>query len=260
MLPIRSFLKIHPLMKCVMQKQSINVLAASIYNFDKINEIAKSTQYQCVRHYAKGKQKEKARNKGVKFATYKISDEKLTEFVDLEKYRTKLQKSIESMQDDFINQLSLRSTTGSIETIKVKGKGQVYELQDIAQILRRNTKTITINMSSFPELIPATLIALTKSGLNINPQQEGTSVFVPIPKVTREHREGLSKNAKSLFIKYRDQIKNIQNEFLRKVRDNTQITQDDSHAAQSQLTEIANGFIEQAEQIHDKKQKELLNN
>lgn len=217
-------------------------------------------QLNSVRHYAKGKQKEKARNKGVKFVTYKLNEERLNELLNVDSYKKKMQKAIEVLQSDYIKHLSLRSTTGSIENVKVKVDGEEHELQDIAQIIRKNPKTIVIDMIAFPQWIQAALQALQKSGLNVNPQQEGTTIYIPIPKVTKEHRTNLAKNAKALFIKCRDQIKDAQNEAVRKVKNNTSISEDDIHAAQNQLTEMANEYVAQAEKVFETKQHELLNN
>lgn len=262
MLPIRSILRIYPIVVNKVKPKSLCTLTKSVQLNSNYSIIAtvKSQQIDSVRHYAKGKQKEKARNKGVKFATYKLPDDQLIAIVNIEQYKTKLDKAVDALQSDYIKNLSLRSTTGSIETVKVKADGEEHELQDVAQIIRKNPKTIVINMIAFPQMIPAALQALQKSGLNVNPQQEGTTIFIPVPKVTKEHRTGLAKNAKSVFIRYRDLIKNIQNEFVRKVKDNTKISEDDNHAAQNQLIEIADSYVKQAEQIFETKQNELLNN
>lgn len=37
-------------------------------------------------------------------------------------------------------------------------------------------------MSVFPQAIPAALQAISKSGLNLNPQQEGNTLYIPVPK------------------------------------------------------------------------------
>ncbi|RZC31953.1 RRF domain containing protein, partial [Asbolus verrucosus] len=37
-------------------------------------------------------------------------------------------------------------------------------------------------MAVFPQTIPAALKAIQKSGMNLNPQQDGTTLFIPIPK------------------------------------------------------------------------------
>ena len=52
------------------------------------------------------------------------------------------------------------------------------------------------------------------SGLNLNPQQDGTRIYVPIPKVTREHREKLSKGAKLKCNEIKDQLRKVQSKRL----------------------------------------------
>ena len=60
-----------------------------------------------------------------------------------------------------------------------------------------------------PEYIKQVLAAINASGMNLNPQQEGTVIYLPIPIVTREHREMLVKNAKTLCQKSKDELKDI---------------------------------------------------
>lgn len=256
MISLRGFTRIRPL---------ISTLAKSkILQSTSTSNIARCTgavlQFDFTRQYAKGKQKEKARNKGIKFTKFHLTNEQLNAIVNADAYEKKLQKIVETLEAQFIKNLSLRSTTGSIETVKIKVDGEEVELQDIAQIVRKNPKTIVINMVAFPQTIPTALQALQKSGLNLNPQQEGTTIFIPVPKVTKEHRIALAKNAKALFNKCRDHIRDAQNEVLRKVKHNTEVSQDDSHSAQGQLTEIANKYTEQAEKMLETKEKELLGN
>lgn len=126
-----------------------------------------------VRHYAKGKDKAKikARDKGVKFAKIQLTNDQLKEIFDLDHLNGQMNKALDTMKLEFIQNLSLRSTTGSIETLRVSVDGQDHELQELAQIVRKNPKTIVVNMVSFPQTIPATLAALQKSGMNLNPQQ-----------------------------------------------------------------------------------------
>lgn len=213
-----------------------------------------------VRHYAKGKDKlkERSRDKGYKFAKTEFNDDQLREFINLDGYTTQLEKCIETMRNEFIKNLSLRSTTGSIETLKIKVDGKDHELQELAQIIRKNPKTIVVNMVAFPQTIPTALQALEKSGMNLNPQQDGTTIFIPVPKITKEHRENLSKNAKTLFVKCRDAIRDAQNGVVRKLKNSKDISKDDNFSIQGQVVGIADKYIAQAEDILEIKQKELL--
>lgn len=218
-------------------------------------------QIAFTRKYAKAnKNKEKVKNRGGKVAHFHINDERFREIVNVDSFTGKMEKAIHKLEEDFVKNLSLRSTTGSIENVKVKFEGEEHDLQDIAQIVRKNPKTIVVNMIAFPQAIPAALKALEKSGMNLNPQQDGTTVFIPVPKVTKEHRVNLAKNAKALFIKCRDHIKDAQNDAIRKVKNNKSISEDENHSAQAQLTEMANEFVAKAQQMFETKEKELLGN
>lgn len=191
-------------------------------------------------------------------AKIEINEEQLAQVVNLDKLKTQMEKSLATMQDEFVKNLSLRSSTGAIETLKVKNDGKEYELQELGQVIRKNPKTIVINLMSFPQLIPQVLTALNKSGMNLNPQQDGTTIFVPVPKITKEHRENLAKSAKALFIKCRDGVKDALNTHLKKLKSNKEISSDLNHQIQSQITAIADGYIAEADKLLQTKQNELL--
>lgn len=214
--------------------------------------------YICIRGYAKGKARggDMKNEKGKK--KVEISDEQLAEVIKIDAMRTQMQKAVDRLKEEYVKNLSLRSTTGSIETLPVSLDGKEYELQELAQIVRKNPKMIVINMTSFPQAIPAALQSIGKSGMNINPQQDGTTLFVPIPKVTKEHRENLAKNAKALFIKCRDSVREVQNKYVKTVKNNTTISQDLAHNVQEQITALGDQYISQGEKIYEAKQTELI--
>lgn len=215
-----------------------------------------STNTVFVRNYAKGKDKKK--EKGKNATKVQINENQLREIINLDNLNAQMNKTLETMKEEFVKNLSLRSTTGSIETLKISIDAKDHELQEIAQIVRKNPKTIVINMISFPQVIPTVLAALEKSGMNLNPQQDGTTIFIPVPKVTKEHRENLSKNAKVLFLKCKDGIKDVQNNQIKKLKRMTEISTDESHSVQAQVTAIADTFIIQAEKLLEAKQSELI--
>lgn len=210
---------------------------------------------QIVRNYSKGKDKKKESKNPTKVF---INEEQLGSVINVDNLKTQMEKCMVIMKDEFMKNLSLRSTTGAIETLKVSADGKDYELQELGQIIRKNPKTIVINLIGFPQLIPNVLQALSKSGMNLNPQQDGTTVFIPVPKVTKEHREMLAKNAKAIFIKCRDGIKDVQNDFIKKVKRKADISTDLNHQVQGQIVAIGNNYIAEAEKLLAHKQHELL--
>lgn len=210
-----------------------------------------------IRNYAKSKDKGKSKKeKGS--GKVPINPMEISELIPLDKLKQRCLAAIEEMKEDFSKNLSLRSTTGSIESLPIKFEGKEYELQELAQIVRKNPKTIVINFASFPQAIPDALKCMQSSGLNLNPQQDGTTLFVPVPKVTKEHREALAKNAKVLFIECRDTVKKIQNEYIKKVKKQTGVSEDVIFRVTKQITALGEEYIMQARKLYDAKYNELL--
>lgn len=205
----RRAIQLRPIIASLQHANHIAVVSNTKICSGLNTQLAGDVHFHFVRHYAKNTRKaekaEQSRSKG--HHAVQLSGEELNEVINIDAYNESLQKLVDKMQDDFIQNLSLRSTTGAIETLKVKVDGEMHELQELAQISRKNPKTIILNMIGFPQTIPAVLKALQTSGMNLNPQQEGTTLFIPVPKVTKEYRENLAKNAKALYIKYRDALK-----------------------------------------------------
>ncbi|XP_015608513.1 ribosome-recycling factor, mitochondrial [Cephus cinctus] len=203
------------------------------------------------------KSKDRGKDKKKPSKPKEININELAEVINVEHLTSQMEKALEDLKNSFIKNLTLRSTTGSIEEIPVTYEGKEYKLQELVQISRK-PKTVVFNVSAFPQVIPQIIQAIAKSGLNLNPQQDGTTLFIPIPKVTKEHREGLSKNAKSLFIKCRDHIKDIQNKEIKKIKKKTELSQDLSRNVQGQIQTLADKYVSEAEKILEAKTKELL--
>ncbi|CAH2243639.1 ribosome-recycling factor, mitochondrial [Pararge aegeria] len=219
--------------------------------------VSTSVDFTQVRNYAKGKDRGKDK-KAKGGGKVEINPTVMAELVPVEKLKERCQSAIVNMKEDFAKNLSLRSTTGAIDALPIKHDGKDYELQELAQIVRKNPKTIVINFASFPQVIPDVLKAISTSGLNLNPQQDGTTLYVPVPKVTKEHREALAKNAKALYIKCRDTVKDIQNEYIKKSKKQTGVSEDLVFNVNKQTIALCEQYLEEAKEIYNNKHNELL--
>ncbi|XP_001602891.2 ribosome-recycling factor, mitochondrial isoform X1 [Nasonia vitripennis] len=206
----------------------------------------------CAKSKDRGGGKEKRKPKASK-----LDLRELGELLDVDDLTSQMSQAIENMKADFIKNLTLRSTTGSLEQIPVKVDDKEYQIQELAQIARK-PKLIILNVSSFPTAIPHILKAIQKSGLNINPQQEGTTLYLPIPKVTKEHRENLSKNAKAIYIRYRDEIKDIRSKAIKNLKKRKDVSEDSIRRVQSQVEALSDKYVKEAEIVLETKQNELL--
>ncbi|KAF7418545.1 hypothetical protein HZH68_001198 [Vespula germanica] len=203
--------------------------------------------------------KSKDRGKDKKKLTHKknIDLREMEDVINVEKLTSQLEKTMDRLKENYIKNVSLRSAAGAIEELPVTLDGTQYLLQELVQITR-TSKLVTLNASAFPQYIPNIIQVLSKNQMNLNPQQDGTVIYIPIPKVTKEYRENLSKSAKSFFIKCRDDIKDIRTQYVKKVKNVDKLPQDVSLRVQGYIEVFTNQYIEKAEKILETKQKELM--
>lgn len=187
----------------------------------------------------------------------RIDLREMGEIVNVEKLTEQLENTLEKLKENFIKNVSVRTSAGAIEELQISFDGSEYLLQELAQV-SRTPKLVTLNVSAFPQAIPDILNVLTKNQMNLNPQQDGSMIYIPITKVTKEYRENLSKNAKSYFLKSRDQIKEIRNKEIKKVKNIEKLPKDLSFRIQGYIDLFTNQYIAKAETMLETKQKELM--
>ena len=80
-------------------------------------------------------------------------------------------------------------SANALDELEIELEGDKFPLKEVASISKRDPKRVVIDSSTFPQATVSIMQTLRASTLNLNPQQEGTRIYVAIPKVTRETRE-----------------------------------------------------------------------
>lgn len=217
------------------------------------NTITGNTSLLICRSYAKGKEKPKsAKNKKVH-----ISESDLASFFDLQDLYIQFQKPVDEMKNTLTTSLTLRTSAGAVDTIPVNYQGKQYLLQDLAVIGKKSPKMYILNFINFPQVMPEAIRAIHNSGMGFNPNQDGTTVYLPVPTVTKEQRETMAKNAKTFFVKCKEQIRDLQMRLVKQVQTQTK-SEDEIMQTKNQLIALADKYIAEAEKIVQTKQDELL--
>ena len=126
--------------------------------------------------------------------------------------------------------------------------------------MQKSPHLLIINMAATPQYLVQVKAAIASSGLNVNVQQDGTTLFVPIPRITREHRESLAKNAKTLSDKAKERLRNIQNNFARDLKKRKDdFSQDLIFSTNETILTTTRRYVEKVEEILQAKRHELLN-
>ncbi|CAD5120439.1 DgyrCDS9009 [Dimorphilus gyrociliatus] len=203
------------------------------------------------------KKKDKKDKKGKKLVH--LSDEELNQLLDPDRFHSSLDAVVKKMQSDFNEQLSLRTNTGALERLDISTPDGNYPLMQLGQITQKNANLVVINMLATPQYIGNVKKAIMESGLNLNPQQDGTTLFVPIPKITREHREMLAKNSKNLCNKYKEKIRDVQNRYVKEVNKKKDGTSKDLlRNVNDWVLNESKQYVTKLEELTNAKQRELI--
>ncbi|XP_076249442.1 mitochondrial ribosome recycling factor 1 [Calliopsis andreniformis] len=217
-------------------------------NFNNVNKF--STTSTLLKTKDRGKEKKKLH-------PVQVNLSEIAELTNVDRMVSQFDKAVEDFKDQLIKHVSLRTNVGAIEELTIEFEDQEYKLQELVEIIRK-PKMIVMNISTFPQTIPTILDTLMKSQMNLNPQQEGTTLYIPIPKVTKEHREQLAKRAKGFFVKCKDAITDIRNKHVKDAKKKDKAPKDLVFKAETYISSLSHTYIGKAETLLETKQKELL--
>lgn len=100
------------------------------------------------------------------------------------------------------------------------------KLGEIVQVEAKSANNFVIDLITCPEQKKSIMDALNKSNLNLNPQISQNTIYLTLPKLTREHRENVAKSAKLKAGQIIEKMKKIEKEKQRKAQEAKHVSKD----------------------------------
>ncbi|KFO99121.1 ribosome-recycling factor, mitochondrial isoform X1 [Calypte anna] len=201
----------------------------------------------------------KAKGKGQSQAKVNIKAALVEDIINLEETSEDMQAVVEALKEDFSRNLSVRTSPGALDHIVVMTKEGKFPLNQLGQISQKSPQLLVVNMTSFPESTAAAMKAIRESGMNLNPEVDGTIIRVPVPKVTREHRESLAKLAKQSTNKSKEALRRVRSKSVNQVKKfKSKVSEDTIWLLEKQIQQMADSATAEMDKLLAAKTKELL--
>jgi ribosome recycling factor len=103
--------------------------------------------------------------------------------------------------------------------------------------------------------------AIRDSGLGLNPQAEGQTIRVPIPQLSEERRQEMSKVASKYAEQARVAVRNVRRdamEKLKKAQKDGEIPEDDYKRWADELQKITDQHVKQIDDLLEHKEQEMM--
>ena len=172
----------------------------------------------------------------------------------------KMEKAISHIEKEFQSIRTSRANLNMLDNIFVEAYGGKTLLNQLSNISVPDTSTISIQVWD-GSLIKNIEKALLDSNLGINPQINGSLIRLPIPKLSEERREELSKVASQYAEGSKVVIRNIRREFLdlkKNQKKNSKISEDELKTSSNEVQKITDNYINKIDIILESKKSDIL--
>ena len=172
----------------------------------------------------------------------------------------KMEKAISHLEKEFQSIRTSRANLNMLDNIFVEAYGGKTPLNQLGNISVPDSSTLSIQVWD-GSLIKNIEKALLDSNLGINPQINGSLIRLPIPKLSEERREELSKVASQYSENSKVVIRNIRREFLdlKKVqKKNAEITEDELKTSSIEVQKMTDNYIKKIDIILESKKNDIL--
>lgn len=153
-----------------------------------------------------------------------------------------------------------RASVAMLDTIRVDYYGTPTPLNQVGNLAVPDPTLITLQPWD-PSLLPAIEKAIRTSDLDLNPQNDGKIIRIPIPSLTEERRKNLVKVAHRQAEEGRVAIRNVRrdaNEHLKKLLKDHDVSEDDEKQALAEVQKLTDQHIEEINAALKKKEAEIM--
>ncbi len=174
--------------------------------------------------------------------------------------KEKMQKTCAVYERDLMGLRAGRANPQLLDRIMVDYYGTPTPIPQIGNISSPEPRLLIIAPWE-AKMIPQVEKAIQKSDLGLNPSNDGKIIRLVFPELNEERRKDLTKIASRGAEEAKVAIRSIRRdgiEQIKKLKKNSEITEDDQRKAEEDMQKITDKAIKQVDEIYAKKEKEIM--
>lgn len=178
----------------------------------------------------------------------------------METTQTAMNNTVDALKRRFDSVRTGKASPALVEGVMVDYYGSQTRLKDIAAISAPEPRLLKIQPWDI-NAVNAIQKAIQASGLGITPVTDGKVIRLPIPELSEERRNDMTKQVKKFAEESRVEIRNARrdaNEAIREAKKKSEITEDEQKSQIDQIQKLTDKMIEKVDAILAEKQAELM--
>ena len=174
--------------------------------------------------------------------------------------KTKMEKTLVALKKDYSTLRAGRANPQILDKITVDYYGTPTPLSGVANISSPEPRMLIIAPWEAKMITPIEK-EIQKSDLGINPSNDGRVIRLIIPELNEERRKELCKQVKKGAEESKVAVRNIRRdamEAFKKMKKDSEITEDDQKTAETKLQKIVDEYIKKLDDAAAEKEKEIM--
>lgn len=167
------------------------------------------------------------------------------------------EKVIEHLQSELAMVRTGRANPGLVDGLQVEVYGVMQSLKSVASISTPDSRTIQIEPWD-AGAVKAIESAIMKSDIGMAPNVDGKIIRLAVPMMTEEMRKEIVKKMKAKLEDSKVAIRQVREEFKKKIEAQEGISKDDIHSELEDLEEMVKEFVGKVVELGDRKEKEVM--
>ena len=178
----------------------------------------------------------------------------------LNELKRRMDGALEALRREFAGLRTGRASVHLLDPVIVKAYGGEMQLNQVGTVNVPEPRMITVQVWD-RGLVLAVEKSIRDANLGVNPQADGQLVRVPIPELSSERRQELTKLAHKYAEHGRVAVRNVRRdgmETLKKMEKDGKISQDDHRRRTEEVQKLTDDEIKKVDDALAQKEKEIL--
>ena len=180
--------------------------------------------------------------------------------MDYSKFEEKMTKTISVFEENLAEIRAGRANPAILNKIMIDYYGTPTPINQVAGISVPEARMIVIqpwDASVLKEIEKEIL----KSDIGINPNNDGKVIRLAFPELNEERRKEIVKDIRKMAEEAKVAIRSIRRDAIdeaKAMQKNSEISEDDLKIAEDKIQKLTDKYVDEIDQILDKKEKEVM--
>ena len=178
----------------------------------------------------------------------------------IEQPDSKMISAVKHLDREFSAIRTSRANPSMLDNIFADAYGSKTPLNQLGNISITDSSTITIQVWD-TSIIKNIENSILESDLGVNPQIDGQIIRIPIPKLSEERREELTKVAAKYAENSKVVIRNLRRDFIdsqKELKKNSEISEDDLKKILNEVQKLTDSSIDKIDELLKVKKEDIL--